>query len=168
MSYQQWQPAQAAQHSMLASDAARESAVEILKGAYAEGRLVMEEYDDRVGRAYQARTYGELDAVIGDIPQPQPLPPVFRPALLPRTNSKAVAALICGVGGIFVGITAIPAIVLGHMARREIRRTGERGDSMAVGGMVLGYVVTLIMVALVALIVVAVWAANGVSSTTWP
>jgi uncharacterized membrane protein YjfL (UPF0719 family) len=72
------------------------------------------------------------------------------------------------VGGIFVGITAIPAIVLGHMARREIRRTGERGDSMAVGGMVLGYVVTLIMVALVALIVVAVWAANGVSSTTWP
>jgi predicted RNA-binding protein with TRAM domain len=166
VSYQQWQPAQPAQHGMLASDAAREGAVEILKGAYAEGRLVMEEYDDRVGRAYQARTYGELDAVIGDIPQP--LPPAFRPAPLPRTNGKAVAALICGVGGIFVGLSAIPAIVLGHMARREIRRTGEQGDGMAVGGMVLGYVVTVLMAGMVVLAVVALVAFQDVSSTTSP
>jgi hypothetical protein len=170
MSYQQWQPRQPAQQRMLASDAAREGAVEILKGAYAEGRLPLEEYDDRVGRAYQARTYGELDAVIGDIPQP--LPPAFRPAPLPRTNSKAVAALICGVGGIFVGLSAIPAIVLGHMARREIRRTGEQGDGMAVGGMVLGYVVTALMVGIAVLAVVAVVAvvmvSGDVSSTTSP
>jgi hypothetical protein len=167
VSYQQWQPAQSAQQSMLASDAAREGAVEILKSAYAEGRLLLEEYEDRVGRAFQARTYGELDALTGDIPQP--LPPAFRPAPRPRTNSKAVAALICGVGSIFVGLSAIPAIVLGHMARREIRRTDEQGDGMAVGGMVLGYVVTVLMVgtALVALVALLAFK-NHVSSTTSP
>ncbi|HTK63737.1 MAG TPA: DUF1707 and DUF4190 domain-containing protein [Pseudonocardia sp.] len=168
MSYQRWQPAQPGSRSMLASDAARERAVEILSGAYTEGRLGMEEYEERVGRAYQARTYGDLDAVTGDIPRR--LPPAFAPAVPTGTNSKAVAALICGVGGLFVGLSAVPAIVLGHMARREIRRTGEQGDGMAVGGLVLGYVVTAGLLAIGALAVVALvmFAHQDVSPATTP
>jgi len=59
--------------------------------------------------------------------------------------------------GIFTGI---PAIILGHMARRQIRQTGEQGAGMAMAGLVLGYIgVALAVIALI-LIVVAVGAAN--------
>jgi hypothetical protein len=39
-------------------------------------------------------------------------------------------------------VTGIPAVVLGHMARAEIRRTGEQGDGLAVAGLVLGWLST--------------------------
>ena len=56
-------------------------------------------------------------------------------------NNLAVVSLISGVLGWvalpFVG--AIAAIITGHMARREIRRTGEDGDALAMVGLVLGY-----------------------------
>jgi hypothetical protein len=139
---------------MLAGDADRERAVETLKDAFTEGRLTQGEYEDRIGLAFQARTSGELGALTHDLPRPPlPLPPGP-----PRTNSKAVGALVCGVSGVFVGVTAIPAIVLGHMARREIRRTGEQGDGMAVGGLVLGYVVTIVMLVAVTLAVALITA----------
>ena len=38
-----------------------------------------------------------------------------------------------------LGITAIPAVILGHFARGQIRRNGERGDGMATAGLVLGW-----------------------------
>jgi hypothetical protein len=141
---------------MLASDAARERVVEVLNQAFVEGRLLPEEHGERLGRAYAARTYGDLDALTADIPRrmPGPRPPE-------RTNGKAIGAVVCGVSGIFIGITSVPAIVLGHMARREIRDTGEQGDGMAVAGLVLGYVVTILMVAFVSLGVMIAEAAAG-------
>lgn len=135
---------------MLASDAARERVVEVLNQAFTEGRLQPQEHGERVERAYQARTYGELDALTADIPRriPPPSPPP-----LARTNGKAIGAVVCGVTGLFFGLPAVPAVVLGHMARREIRGTGEQGDGMAVAGLVLGYVVTIVMVTFVLLAV---------------
>jgi hypothetical protein len=69
---------------MLAGDADRERAVNVLKDAFTEGRLKQGEYEERIGRAYQARTYGELDALTADIPRPgpppYPLPATFKPA----------------------------------------------------------------------------------------
>src|SRR5262249_31514658 len=56
-----------------------------------------------------------------------------------RTNSLAIASMLLGFGAPIFAITAIPAIVTGHKARDEIRRTGEDGDGMATVGMVLGY-----------------------------
>ena len=50
------------------------------------------------------------------------------------TNIVAVLALVFGL----LGGSLIP-IVLGHIARNQIRETGERGDGMAIAGMVLGY-----------------------------
>jgi uncharacterized membrane protein len=146
---------------MLAGDADRERAVGVLKDAFAEGRLTQGEYEDRVGLAYRARTYAELDALTADIPVPQPVVPL--PAAPParRTNSYAIASLVCGVGGLAVGVTAVPAIVLGHMARRRIRETGEDGDGLAVAGLVLGYTVTALIAAVIALIVVAVAVTPG-------
>ena len=44
---------------MRAASADRERAVDVLKAGFAEGRLTQDEYNDRMGRAYAARTYGE-------------------------------------------------------------------------------------------------------------
>jgi hypothetical protein len=51
-----------------ASDQDREAAVEVLRDAYAAGRLPPEEFDQRVGVAFAARTWGELDRVTSDLP----------------------------------------------------------------------------------------------------
>ena len=57
-----------------------------------------------------------------------------------RTNALAIASLACGIGQLFLGpLSTFPAIVLGHMARREIRRTGESGNGMATAGLALGW-----------------------------
>ncbi|MDQ2873551.1 MAG: DUF4190 domain-containing protein [Actinomycetota bacterium] len=58
----------------------------------------------------------------------------------PPVNSLAIASLACGIGQILCFVpTAIPAIVCGHLARKEIRRTGERGGGMTLAGLILGY-----------------------------
>jgi hypothetical protein len=53
---------------MRASTADRERAVDVLKAAFAEGRLDQGEYTDRVGLAYSSRTYAELAALTADLP----------------------------------------------------------------------------------------------------
>ncbi|HLI38079.1 MAG TPA: DUF1707 domain-containing protein [Streptosporangiaceae bacterium] len=51
-----------------ASDRDRESAAEVLREAYAAGRLDLEEFDERASAAYAARTWGELRALTADLP----------------------------------------------------------------------------------------------------
>lgn len=51
-----------------ASDADRERVVERLREAAADGRLDLDEFEERMGTAYQARTYGELDRLTTDLP----------------------------------------------------------------------------------------------------
>lgn len=55
--------------NLRASDADREQIVERLRGAANEGRLRADEFDDRLADALQARTYGELDAIVADLPR---------------------------------------------------------------------------------------------------
>jgi hypothetical protein len=122
-----------------ASTADRERAIEVLKAGFAEGRLTKEEYDARAGSAFAARTLGDLAMITGDLPDGLPGAPVW--PVSARTSGMAIAALVCGLGQPFTGfLSTIPAIVLGHMARREIRRTGERGMGMATFGLALGWI----------------------------
>lgn len=53
-----------------ASDADRERVAEILRDALAEGRLDMEEFEERLEATYRARTYGELTPITRDLPVP--------------------------------------------------------------------------------------------------
>ncbi|MFB8282250.1 DUF4190 domain-containing protein [Nocardia colli] len=53
-----------------------------------------------------------------------------------RTNSWAVAAFVCAF------LIAPLAIPLGHIARSEIRTTGEQGDGLAITALILGYLWT--------------------------
>jgi hypothetical protein len=152
-----------------AANADRERAIDVLKAGFAEGRLTKAEYDDRTARVYAARTYGELGSLIADLPSgpfgdPARYPVALYPlrAVQPALNSTAVASLTCGVAVFLtMGLTAVPALVLGHSARRQVRRTGERGDSMALTGMALGWAgVALLAVALAGLLAIAVTAHN--------
>lgn len=149
---------------MLAANTDRERAIDVLKAGFAEGRLTQAEYNDRVARVYASRTYGELGTIVGDLPagplggpshyQGAWCPPV--PVAQPATNSMAVAALICGLGEFFtMGLTAIPAVIFGHMARKQVRETGQRGDGMALAGLVLGWAAIGLFAAVIAGLIVA-------------
>jgi hypothetical protein len=130
---------------MLAAAADRERTLDVLKAAYMEGRLGKPEFDERCARVLSARTYADLHTMVADLPAgPGPLMPApypvgyYHPApYVPRTNGLAIGAMICGFLPFFFG--GVPAVVMGHVARGQIRRTGERGDGMAVTGLVFGY-----------------------------
>ncbi|MEU9119716.1 DUF1707 and DUF4190 domain-containing protein [Streptomyces sp. NPDC048506] len=139
---------------MRASHADRERAVDVLKAGFAEGRLQQPEYEQRLGRAYKAQTHAELQMLVADLPMgPVPqaqfmpqrpvVPATFMPMQMPApvtTNGSATGALVCGImTPVTWGLTAIPAVILGHKARAEIRRTGERGDGQAIAGLILGW-----------------------------
>ncbi len=55
-----------------ASDADRAAVADVLGGHLSAGRLSVAEYDERLTRAYAARTYGELDELTTDLPAPTP------------------------------------------------------------------------------------------------
>jgi hypothetical protein len=55
---------------MRASDQDRESAAELLREAYAVGRLNREELDERAAAVYSATTWGELRDLTADLPAP--------------------------------------------------------------------------------------------------
>jgi uncharacterized membrane protein len=142
---------------MRAATADRERAVDVLKAGFAEGRLTQDEYNDRMGRAYAARTYGELTALTADLPAGAlptiwAAPQVYQPSM--STSSLARTSMILGVAEFFsMGLTAIPAVICGHIAKREMRLTGQRGDGLATAGLVLGYMAIIFWAVVIVLAV---------------
>jgi Domain of unknown function (DUF4190) len=87
------------------------------------------------------------------------------------TNQLAIAALVCGCAQLFFSVlTGIPAVILGHIARRQIRETGENGDGMALAGLILGYVgiglSVIFAVILILFIIAAVHDNNAINNCT--
>lgn len=60
----------APENQIRASDRDREQTAERLRHAAGEGRLLPEELEERLRVAFAARTYAELDALVGDLPSP--------------------------------------------------------------------------------------------------
>lgn len=54
-----------------AADVDRQFVADRLKAALDEGRLSLHEYDERLRDAYAARTYGDLDRLLADLPAVQ-------------------------------------------------------------------------------------------------
>jgi hypothetical protein len=71
-----------------AADADRTAVATVLGEHMAAGRLTVDEYEDRLARAYAARTYGELDELTVDLPartaEPVPTPRATAPAPVHR------------------------------------------------------------------------------------
>jgi Domain of unknown function (DUF4190) len=75
------------------------------------------------------------------------------------TSGKAIGSMVCGLVFFFFP-SSIVAIILGHWALAEIRRSGGRlgGTGMAKTGLALGYAgITIVPILIVAAIVVPYW-----------
>src|SRR6516165_5293169 len=152
-------PASAGRSQMRAADADRDRAVSFLTTAYTEGRLGKDEYDARLETALSARTYADLDQVVTDLPGAR-IPPARQ--VVATTNGLAVASLGCGLAQFVFGpLTTIPAIVLGHVARHQIRRTGEQGAGMALAGLLLGWAAVVLGIIVIAGLAVFAFAHTG-------
>ncbi len=91
--------------------------------------------------------------------------------LVPQTSTMATVSLISGILGwtILFGIASVVAVITGHMAKSEIKRSGGMlgGDGMATAGLVLGYVnLALVIVGICLLIILpllglAIWQSSG-------
>jgi hypothetical protein len=66
-----------------AADSDRETVAARLQAAVTDGRLDLDEYDQRLGEAYAAKTYGELDRLLADLPEPAPAPSRLRAVTAP-------------------------------------------------------------------------------------
>lgn len=64
----------------------------------------------------------------------------------PKTNSLAIASLVCSLAGLLVGVSAPVGAVLGHFARRQIRERGEQGDGLALAGIIIGWIITGVLI----------------------
>lgn len=75
-----------------ASDADREQVVETLREAASEGRLDLDEFEERMTAAYAARTYGELDRLTRDLPgtAPASVPAAARQEVVLRAQGSCV------------------------------------------------------------------------------
>lgn len=74
-----------------------------------------------------------------------------------RTNSMAIASMVCAF------LFAPAGIVFGHISLSQIKRSGEQGRGLALAGLVLSYVFTVLtVVAVIVSLVLAVVAAQSV------
>jgi hypothetical protein len=99
---------------------------------------------------------------------PQGYPP---PPATPRQNGLAVASLVLGIVSLACSqcITALPGVILGHIALRQIRASGgtETGEGMAIGGLVCGYIsigITVLVVLVYVLFILLGLGAAAVSA----
>ena len=76
-----------------AADADRAAVATQLGEQMSAGRLTVAEYDERLARAYTARTYGELEELTADLPRPTARPPA------PAAHAAVHRASACGWSG---------------------------------------------------------------------
>jgi hypothetical protein len=113
--------------SIRASDKDRESVVSVLREAYTEGRLTLDEFDERTSTAYASRTWGELRELTVDLPtqpvfgvgglpqlspvKPEAMPPALARSAQPPRRSRPLGPLlpIVFVWALIAAATSNPA-----------------------------------------------------------
>lgn len=63
------------------------------------------------------------------------------PPVRPQTSGLSIASLVLGILALCGGLTAIPAIICGHLGLRQIKKSGGQtnGTGLAITGLVIGY-----------------------------
>jgi len=104
---------------MRAADADRQAVADQLKTALDEGRLDLHEYDERLQGAYAAKTYGELHALLSDLPAaglPVPrqaghLAPLGAVPAVQGTNAELARRWLSEVWGSWVAVVGITSVI---------------------------------------------------------
>jgi hypothetical protein len=135
-------------------------AVNVLKAAFAEGRLEEDEFAERVSVALKSRTYFELQKITSDLPS-GPLGPLGSPAVPASLNvaspfdqraaimSGGSVALAAFGAYFFLFWPILVAIILGGAASIRSIRYGphwERTAIWSISGVMLAIVIWLILV----------------------
>ena len=129
----------------LAGSADRERAVGVLRAGFTEGRLTQDELDDRIARAYAARTYADLwaltsDLPVGPLPYPGGVPAVPWESAVPRepgspavppgaeaaASWQSAAALVITALVIFTLAALVTAIATAHAQPLPFQQTQFR------------------------------------------
>ena len=110
---------------MRAADSDRKAVADQLKAALDEGRIDLNEYDERVQRAYAAKTYGDFAGLLDDLPgtipvhdarlQPAQAAPVESPARPTRGEAAHWVSPYAGVIAVCVLIWVITSVSAGHL-----------------------------------------------------
>ncbi|MEW2594670.1 DUF4190 domain-containing protein [Micromonospora aurantiaca] len=100
----------------------------------------------------------------GAYPPPGAYPGYAMPAS--RTNTLAIVALVLSLVGFTSCITAPIGAIMGHVARKQIRETGEQGEGMAKAAIIVGWILTALLVAFIIFYIVMIVIAIGASSTS--
>jgi uncharacterized protein DUF1707 len=116
---------------MLASHADRDQTIDVLKAAFAQGRLAKDEFETRIGQTLAARNYAQLATATAGIPPapPPPPPPLPRPRP-PRQRMSHVARW--GASGVVT-----PAILAAAFAFFSL--PGDRGYGVVTLVIAFGY-----------------------------
>ncbi|MGH2859409.1 MAG: DUF1707 SHOCT-like domain-containing protein [Solirubrobacteraceae bacterium] len=90
-----------------ASDTDRERVAERLRASHADGRLDTTELTDRIDRCYHAKTIGQLDRLMTDLPRAVPTEP---PGWRPRVWRIALV-----LAPVWIALAAISAVTGTHL-----------------------------------------------------
>ena len=133
--------------ALLVSDQEREHTVGLLRKHWLTGRLTAEEFEQRVGEAWQARSAQELWQALRWLPV-DTSPAARRPAA-----GSAICSLVLGLLGVivFIGslgllfVIALPLAIAAWVLGREARRSGAcSAPGVAIAGEVLGITATVL------------------------
>jgi hypothetical protein len=126
----------------------------------------------------QSDPYAPVDYPLGYPPLPPPVYPQphaggyptgypgyapydpYRQGKPAGTNGKAIAALVTALGGLmFCGLPSIGGLILGIIAMRECKRTGQDGYGIALAGAIIGGLVAILLL-LYLVVVVGIFASG--------
>ena len=135
--------------ALLVSDQEREYTVGLLRRHWLTGRLTAEEFEQRVGEAWHARSVQELWQALRWLPV-EAAPPARR-----LSAASAVSSLMLGLAGLlllmisfgFLFVISLPLSVTAWAVGRDARRSETcSAPGVAVAGEVLGVTGTLLSV----------------------
>ncbi len=160
----------ARRHSHRASDSDREEVVDRLRAATAEGRLLIAELEQRLEVAFSARTYGELDALVDDLPEESagplaglPAASRYLPARRRRPGMPVVAGATLTLGLLLTTVAAMAASGLAQLssaAAQGSAATHAPPDSYyhaGPAGLLAGFASLIVIVSLVLLCAALGW-----------
>ncbi|WP_306370090.1 DUF1707 domain-containing protein [Nocardiopsis sp. CC223A] len=75
------------------SDGERDAVVDILRAAAGNGRITIEELDERLGRVQESLTYADLSSIVADIPGSEDLIPSPDKVLLGVENKESLVLM---------------------------------------------------------------------------
>lgn len=118
--------------------------------------------------AQPAQPYGQPAQPYGQQPQQpygqqpqgyaQPGAYAYQPVASAKTNTLAIISLVLAF------VVSLGAVITGHIALNQIKRTGEGGRGLALAGLILGYVgIAFGVIYIVVIIIIAIAGASSAS-----